>query len=204
MVSRALASIIAGVLAAVYLALTTVYLCPSTPATQHSKGAVDAFMATYFPQGWQLFAPHPGYTSVKLVMRCKGKQWSGWFDPVEPLVQRHYRNRFGTAGLLMKQYKFIATDFYRLVKHYSTDCPNADGLCANAKIQILHSQQYQIAERFTSDVCAEREGVELLAFQFRILEVFPQPYLHRDETETFSRIISVDFPPVDRTAVGAY
>ena len=83
----------------IYLILSFVYLSPPNPLTKSIKIPVNKFMNTYFSQGWQLFAPNPGYTTIKLAINCKEDDiFTGWFDPVEGVLENALRKSIFNSG----------------------------------------------------------------------------------------------------------
>ncbi len=169
-----------------YIALNFIYLAPPNPLTKNIKVPVNKFMTAYFPQGWQLFAPNPGYTSVKLLIRCKSNnQTSSWFNPTEKILKEHYKSRFSTAGILMKQYKFIATDMNNYIINKSRKCKREG--CENLNELIQNSVQRDQLLKFSNHTC-QGSFENFSDFEFKLIEIFPQPYTQKDNKNKFSKI----------------
>lgn len=185
-----------------YVTVNFIYLAPSTPLTKDIKGPVSEFMATHFAQAWTLFAPNPGFSSTKMIIRCSSGETVGeWFDPIQPLLERHYENRFTTSGLIVKQYKFIATNLRVEIARQTRDqCQAKIDSCARGNEAVERSSAYRIARDFAAHLCAtgfatKGGSSETRTAEFKILDIYPPTYAQRHSEKKSTSIVAISFTP---------
>ena len=174
-----------------YIILNFIQLTPPSPLTKKYKHFLSQILIDiHFPQGWNLFAPSPVYTSVKLLMRCKNDiTWSNWFDPIEKITKRHQESRFTTSGILMRQYKYIGNRMHQyIVENRAVKCKNPKSIeCKGTQLKISDSEEKKILLRFTEKHC--RAKVEILKeYQYQLVEIHPNPYSKKGSFKDFYKI----------------
>ena len=179
------------IIAAFYIILCFINLTPPNPLTKKYKHHVSRLLVDIpLPQGWNLFAPSPVYTSIKLLMRCKdGFNWSSWFDPLENIIKKSHNLRFSTNEILMQQYKYIGDRMRRYIaqeKKERCKSPNAKE-CKDLKKVIDSSEEKKMILRFTENKCTSKVK-NLAEFEYKLIEIHPKSYSKKDGLEDFSKI----------------
>ena len=98
----------------------------------------------------------------------------------------HYENRFSTAGILAKQYKFLATDLANKASRERAHCLQYKNLDCDDNIQS--SFQMKEAKRFAKLICLKKNN-NSSEYQFKLLEIHPPPYSRRNIEETYSSVV---------------
>ena len=162
---------------------TALYLLPNNPLTPYYSATISSYMDPVFSQNWQLFAPEPATSSLQLWYRCKNspeKNWSSWKDPVKNLLEEHRENRFTFRGKLTYVYQSIArnslNDYVTQRERFFKNC-SKDSSCRFPEVDFYKSSSYQLARRFTKDLC-QKEGFYGKA-QFQIVKAFTKNFSQR-------------------------
>lgn len=194
-VRKVAAAGVAGLLFAVHVVCTALYLLPRNPLTAVWDGPVRAYMEPLFSQRWLLFAPEPATNSLKLWSRYDcGGSWTRWRDPAAPLLEEHQRNRLSPAGKQLYVANGLARELSSTSAEIAIRMQCRDARCeARRRAAVRTTEPFQRAVRYTirDTPCPSPDAV-----QFMVVQLYPTQYSERLKPKPFSFANAIEFEPV--------
>ena len=115
-------------------------------------------------------------------MNCRYEnKSSGWFDPVQKHLEKHYKSRFSASVVIVKQYVFLARELNDLIlSEERKSCYNGTiEECLSLKKKINKSIQIKLIELLIKKLCFKKYK-KANRYEFKLVEVFPIPYTKRN------------------------
>jgi len=186
---------IVGLIFVFHFGATALYLLPANPLTNLYSQSVSAYMDPIFTQNWNLFAPEPATSSLKMWHSCSDdKSWTQWQDPIHSLIKKHQDNRFTYRGKLIYIYQNLSRSLLNQFVTEQKDKPCSSIECfAKVEEKVKRSPEYKMTANLISDLCKRRLGTSAKYAKFQILKVFPKNYSDRFSDKPYGKIETVPF-----------
>ena len=198
---RSLVAITAGLIFIHHVICTVLYNAPDNPSTNSYRKYVVAYMEPFFSQKWLLFAPEPATNDLKLWYRMKrGGNWTTWYDPLEPVLRKHYNARYTYNAKLLYVYGNIPRDLGIKNEELSIlyACAQKDLKCAEKKNRsLLSSAEFNLAKRYVKeDILKSLPNTKIDSIQIMVIQLYPRQFSERLSNKPFGHANATEFVPI--------
>lgn len=178
-----------------HLFCTIVYLSPPNYLKVKIGSFVSGYMTDFFYQDWHLFSPNPGFDTLKLWVNCDTEaDPSGWFNPMESVLNAHYSNRFNGMGKLLYVYNNLASEIYSTYQKEIVSCErDSQTGCHFPEIssRVVKSKPYALAKRYADEVCKYKSDSSYS--RIKIVKFMPKRYSDRNLPAPWGSVTELEF-----------
>lgn len=166
---------------------------------------VNGYIDPLLQQRWQMFAPQPATSSVKVWFRyqCANGSRSQWLDPGEEILQLHQRNRLSHKGHLFWVHQAIGQHLFNKSLGLEDGLPTylaGENRAMELRRRLVVTPEYTVAARYFSDLArqeAQKHGLNPIQVEFQFVRVHVRSFSHRHDQSRDARIEFYPFPPVE-------
>ncbi len=139
-------------------------------------------MTPMFLQRWQLFAPEPQTSQIKIWYRCESSSgWTNWKDPTFEIIKKHQQYRLGYYGKAVYVFNGAARELLN---------SNLDN---ESMKEIDLKKEYVNTEKIIVSLCA-RDIKKPIATQFSLVILSAKNFSQRKEKGYYGKITRLNFP----------
>lgn len=201
---------------AAHFALTLLWVMPVNPVKLATLPLLNAYIGTYFPQNWSLFAPNPLDSDHALLARCihedehdliarSGLPSDNWHDLSTPFWARFQENRFSAYDRLVRPQssaiRTYANGSIPLVDWWTACDKGLEEACDvyDERLERARDEAGKLFTKVGSAFCADTAtgGSPVTHVALRLRQSFAVPWSRRYEDESRVEDYELGVYPID-------